>query len=82
MTSCSDLRMPYILPVVESPLKRTGNTWTYTALFASTADDTVADTNVKTAFAPTGVGSATILANTLVVGQTYKITVRGVLSTA
>lgn len=51
-------------------------------MFAATADDTVANTTVKTAFAPSGVGSAIIAANSLVVGQVIKIACRGVLSTA
>jgi len=51
-------------------------------LFAATADDSIQNTTVRTNFAPTGVGSATLPANSLKVGQVYRITARGVLSTA
>ena len=52
------------------------------AKFAATADFSVQSTTAETAFAPTGRGSSTILADSMAVGQVYRITVRGVLSTA
>ena len=48
---------------------------------ASTSDDTIANTASETNFAPTGVGSATLAANSLVVGQVYRIRASGILST-
>lgn len=51
-------------------------------LFAGTADDTVANTTVETAFAPAGVGSLTIVGNSLKVGDVIRVTASGILSTA
>ena len=50
-------------------------------LFASTADDTIANTVAETNFSPAGVGSTTIAASSLVVGQVYRIRASGILST-
>lgn len=50
-------------------------------MFTATADATVANTTTETTILGSGVGSKTIQANTLSVGKTYRITVRGNLST-
>jgi len=52
------------------------------AKFSTTSDASVQNTTTETDFAPTGTGSSTIAANSMAVGQVYKIVVRGVLSTA
>ena len=53
----------------------------FVRLFVSTSSDSVSNTTTETAFAPTGVGSATIAAHSMRVGQVYRISVSGILST-
>ncbi len=50
-------------------------------LFASTVDDTVENTTTETNFAPTGVGSKVLLADSLAVGDVLHIRASGILST-
>lgn len=50
------------------------------AIFAQTADVTVANTVTETTLIGTGQGSATLAANALVVGRTIRVTMRGHLS--
>ena len=50
-------------------------------LFASTEDDTVENDTAETAFAPAGVGNATLAANSLVVGDVIRVRASGILST-
>lgn len=47
-------------------------------LLAATSSSTVSNTTVETNFTP----NATLSANSLVVGQVYRVTARGILSTA
>lgn len=50
-------------------------------LFAATASDTVANTTTQTNFSPAGEGSVELAANSLAVGQVYRIKASGILST-
>ncbi len=47
-------------------------------LAAATANSTISNTTIETEFTP----NATLAANSLAVGQVYRITARGILSTA
>lgn len=68
--------------VAVSPLSLAGDTWRFTAIAASTGDSSVSNTTVETNFSPASVGSRTIAANSMIVGQSYKVIVMGILSTA
>lgn len=61
---------PNTLPVIDSPY----------ALFKQTADKTIASTNVETTLIGTGLGSVTIPANSLAVGDMISVEMRGYFS--
>lgn len=68
-----------------SPVKIQGDTigldFGAKGLFAATASDTIDNSFTETNFDPVGVGSATLAAHSLVVGQVYRIRASGIIST-
>ncbi len=54
---------------------------TLASLFTSTTDDDVTNTTTETNFAPTGVGSKVLAAESMKVGDVFHVIATGILST-